>query len=123
VTPDITTAILEGRQPPGLTATMLIEHPALPMSWQQRTTLGFVQADSKPNITLVARKELERANCSPPSSAGASMPDRDIRVIWRTPSSAHQSLPTAFAVAMPQTPGNSAGFRLVLVDRKILQYQ
>jgi hypothetical protein len=42
VTPDITTAILEGRQPPGLTATMLIEHPALPLSWQQRTALGFV---------------------------------------------------------------------------------
>jgi DNA invertase Pin-like site-specific DNA recombinase len=41
--PDITTAILEGRQPPGLTATMLIEHPALPLSWQQqRTALGFV---------------------------------------------------------------------------------
>jgi len=42
VTPDITTAILEGRQPPGLTATMLIEHPAVPLSWQQRTALGFV---------------------------------------------------------------------------------
>jgi site-specific DNA recombinase len=40
--PDITTAILEGRQPPGLTATMLIEHPHLPLSWQQqRTALGF----------------------------------------------------------------------------------
>jgi site-specific DNA recombinase len=40
--PDITTAILEGRQPLGLTATMLIEHPALPLSWQaQRAALGF----------------------------------------------------------------------------------
>jgi site-specific DNA recombinase len=40
--PDITTAILEGRQPPGLTATVLIEHPHLPLSWQQqRTALGF----------------------------------------------------------------------------------
>ena len=40
--PDITTAILEGRQPPGLTATMLIEHPCLPSNWQQqRTALGF----------------------------------------------------------------------------------
>jgi hypothetical protein len=40
--PDITTAILDGRQPPGLTATVLIEHPALPLSWQeQRTVLGF----------------------------------------------------------------------------------
>jgi site-specific DNA recombinase len=40
--PDITTAILEGRQPSGLTATMLIEHAALPLSWQQqRTALGF----------------------------------------------------------------------------------
>jgi len=40
--PDITTAILDGRQPSGLTATMLIEHPALPLSWQeQRAVLGF----------------------------------------------------------------------------------
>jgi hypothetical protein len=40
--PDITTAILEGGQPPSLTATMLIEHPALPLSWQeQRNVLGF----------------------------------------------------------------------------------
>ncbi len=40
--PDITTAILEGRQPAGLTATMLIEHPHLPLSWQkQRAALGF----------------------------------------------------------------------------------
>ena len=57
------------------------------------------------------------------SSAGASMPDRDIPVIWRTPSSAHQSLPTPFAVAMPQTPETPPVFRLVLADRKILQYQ
>ena len=40
--PDITTAILEGRQPSGLAATMLIEHPRLPLSWQQqRAVLGF----------------------------------------------------------------------------------
>jgi hypothetical protein len=40
--PDITTAILEGRQPPSLTATMLMEHPRLPLSWQEpRTALGF----------------------------------------------------------------------------------
>jgi site-specific DNA recombinase len=40
--PDITAAILDGRQPPGLTATMLIEHPHLPLSWQvQRAALGF----------------------------------------------------------------------------------
>jgi site-specific DNA recombinase len=40
--PDITTAFLEGRQPPGLTVTMLIEHPCIPLSWQQqRAALGF----------------------------------------------------------------------------------
>jgi hypothetical protein len=40
--PDITTAILDGKQPSGLTATMLIEHPRLPLSWpEQRTALGF----------------------------------------------------------------------------------
>jgi len=41
--PDITTAILNGHQPAGLTATKLIERTDLPMSWhQQRRTLGFV---------------------------------------------------------------------------------
>ena len=40
--PDITAAILDGRQPPILTATMLIEHPSLPLSWrEQRIALGF----------------------------------------------------------------------------------
>ncbi len=39
--PDITEASLDGRQPPGLTATKLIEHP-LPPSWPvQRSMLGF----------------------------------------------------------------------------------
>jgi hypothetical protein len=39
--PDITTAILDGHQPPGLTATQLIERSDLPMSWrEQRRTLG-----------------------------------------------------------------------------------
>jgi site-specific DNA recombinase len=42
VAPDITTAILEGRQPAGLTATMLIEHSHLPLSWPEpRAALGF----------------------------------------------------------------------------------
>jgi hypothetical protein len=40
--PDITTAILDGHQPTGLTATQLIERADLPMSWrEQRRTLGF----------------------------------------------------------------------------------
>ena len=39
--PDITKAILDGRQPADLTATKLIEHP-LPSSWSaQRRMLGF----------------------------------------------------------------------------------
>ena len=41
--PDITAAILEGRQPESLTATVLIEHPQLPLCWaEQRSALGFV---------------------------------------------------------------------------------
>jgi site-specific DNA recombinase len=40
--PDITAAILDGRQPARLTATRLIGHPSLPLSWaEQRKTLGF----------------------------------------------------------------------------------
>ncbi len=40
--PDITKAILDGRHPPGLTASRLINHPRLPLGWkEQRMALGF----------------------------------------------------------------------------------
>ena len=40
--PDITHAILDGRQPSHLTADKLLAHSRLPLSWQdQRTLLGF----------------------------------------------------------------------------------
>src|SRR6478736_1207414 len=40
--PDITQAILDGRQPPDLTAEKLLEHSRLPLAWRdQRTLLGF----------------------------------------------------------------------------------
>jgi hypothetical protein len=40
--PDITRAILDGRQPANLTAAMLLEHPSLPFAWpEQRKALGF----------------------------------------------------------------------------------
>jgi site-specific DNA recombinase len=40
--PDITQAILDGRQPSNLTAEKLLEHSRLPLAWHdQRTVLGF----------------------------------------------------------------------------------
>ena len=40
--PDITQAVLDGRQPPHLTADKLLAHSHLPLAWhQQRTLLGF----------------------------------------------------------------------------------
>ena len=40
--PDITRAILEGRQPQGLTAARLTDDSYLPLAWpQQRRALGF----------------------------------------------------------------------------------
>jgi hypothetical protein len=43
--PDITTAILEGRQPEDLSTTKLIEHPDLPLSWRgQRRVFGFASS-------------------------------------------------------------------------------
>ena len=40
--PDITQAILKGRQPRDLTAEQLLAHSRLPLAWQeQRTLLGF----------------------------------------------------------------------------------
>ena len=43
--PDITQAILDGRQPPDLTADKLLAHSRLPLAWdEQRTVLGFAQS-------------------------------------------------------------------------------
>jgi hypothetical protein len=40
--PDITQAILDGRQPRDLTADKLLAHSRLPLAWpEQRTALGF----------------------------------------------------------------------------------
>jgi hypothetical protein len=40
--PDITQAILDGRQPRDLTAEKLLDHSRLPLAWHdQRTALGF----------------------------------------------------------------------------------
>ena len=40
--PDITKAILDGRQLPDLTADKLLAHSRLPLAWhEQRTLLGF----------------------------------------------------------------------------------
>lgn len=40
--PDITGAILEGRQPPSLTVRALMKHPRIPLDWEsQRRALGF----------------------------------------------------------------------------------
>ena len=40
--PDITEAILDGRQPPDLTADKLLAHSHLPLTWhEQRAVLGF----------------------------------------------------------------------------------
>ena len=42
LTPDITEAILDGRQPLDLTADKLLAHSRLPLCWhEQRTVLGF----------------------------------------------------------------------------------
>ena len=49
--PDITQAILDGRQPRGLTADKLLAHSRLPLAWhEQRIVLGFARAD--PNSKL-----------------------------------------------------------------------
>jgi hypothetical protein len=43
LSPDITAAILEGRQPDDLTRSKLIRWPAVPLMWgEQRGALGFV---------------------------------------------------------------------------------
>jgi len=42
LSPDITQAILDGRQPRDLTAYKLLAHSRLPLGWhEQRTVLGF----------------------------------------------------------------------------------
>jgi hypothetical protein len=56
------------------------------------------------------QKVLAPTNCSSLSSAGASMPNRDIPVFWRTPPPRLASLPTASTRHLPQTPGNCASW-------------
>lgn len=42
LSPDITKAILDGRQPPGLTASRLMRDTRFPLEWRaQRKALGF----------------------------------------------------------------------------------
>jgi site-specific DNA recombinase len=44
--PDITEAILDGRQPRDLTADKLLAHSRLPLTWhEQRTVLDFARAE------------------------------------------------------------------------------
>lgn len=43
--PDITAAILDGRQPPAMTSRTLLMTPDLPLDWDaQRKLLGFATA-------------------------------------------------------------------------------
>ena len=43
--PDIVTAIIDGRQPPGLTANTLMRNTRLPLRWEaQRKRIGFEPA-------------------------------------------------------------------------------
>ena len=47
--PDITQAIHDGRQPPGLTADKLLAHSRLPLTWHdQRTVLGSLDRHQLP---------------------------------------------------------------------------
>ena len=49
--PDITKAILDGRQPGDLTAEKLLEHSRLPLAWHdQRIVLGLLEPD--PNLKI-----------------------------------------------------------------------
>jgi hypothetical protein len=51
--PDITCAILEGRQPPGLTFAKLTAAAGLPLAWpEQRKALGFDWAAITPASTV-----------------------------------------------------------------------
>jgi hypothetical protein len=46
--PDIIKAILEGNQPPGLTAATLLRDSRFPLDWQdQREALGFADEDRR----------------------------------------------------------------------------
>jgi hypothetical protein len=64
--PDITEAILDGRQPRDLTADKLLAHSRLPLGWhEQRTVLGFA-----------SRTELSAWSLANPTSRSAPVQPR-----------------------------------------------
>jgi hypothetical protein len=66
--PDITEAILDGRQPLDLTADKLLAHSRLPLDWhEQRTALGFARA-IRGNAQRISARHEQRACCGPVSS-------------------------------------------------------
>ena len=105
--PDITQAILDGRQPPDLTAEKLLEHSRLPLAWHdQRTVLGFALLEPGPNSKDLLRNlspEKGRVRWGPPwhsrrpdqRHCGTGIwPHRDIAASWRDIETPCASLPT-----------------------------
>ena len=91
--PDITQAILDGRQPCDLTADKLLAHSRLPLAWhKQRTLLGFAWPDpgSTPNRHGHVPRQPTYLLASPATvpkprrqHGGTGIgPDRDIAVLW-----------------------------------------
>jgi hypothetical protein len=83
--PDITQAILDGRQPRDLTADKLLAHSRLPLAWhEQRAVLGFARSQSEFNKPPPHRR------------CGTGIwPDRDIPARRRHVTAPCPSLPTA----------------------------
>ena len=104
--PDITQAILDGRQPCDLTADKLLAHSRLPLAWhKQRTLLGFAWPDpgSTPNRHGHVPRQPTYLLASPATvpkprrqHGGTGIgPDRDIAVLWCDIARSCASLATA----------------------------
>src|SRR5262249_49879179 len=108
--PDITEAILDGRQPRDLTADKLLAHSRLPLGWhEQPTVLGFAWArpNSAPVTSLTdlagtsATKVANRLTRHCGTGIG---PDRDNTGSWRNVHEHCASLPTV----PPEGPAHAA---------------
>ena len=109
--PDITQAILDGRQPPGLTADKLLAHSRLPLTWHdQRTVLGSLDRHQLPPARAGDPLGPHHGHC------GTEIwPGRDIVADRRHVAGVSLSLPTA-PLPMARTPARKA----VVLDRGAL---
>jgi hypothetical protein len=113
--PDITTAILDGRQPEGLTATTLSSIPTCRSAGPISDPCSALSEAASVIRQAAARRPIRIR----PNSASASMPDRDIGHISAAETALLVSLTDRTPQGYPQTARSCASFAATSHDHEI----